>query len=233
MKIINLEDFFIQNNYDWKEKNEEIFEISRLSKTRASDNTEITHHYGLEQPFLLHAISKIYNVKNFFEIGTGRGTGSYSVSLVDSVEKIITFDIVEFEQKRETAINFKKEYASNEDIYNLVPYKEKNKIDFRNIHKSPLEKEKYKNYFDLSFIDGNHTDFDMIMDDFKLSEFVTKDDGILLFDDYGPDWAVTHVVDYLRENRDDLSFTLIPFRGHLFNKEKKEVNMGAVLVKKK
>jgi len=40
-----------------------------------------------------------------------------------------------------------------------VPYKEKNKIDFRNIHKSPLEKEKYKNCFDLSFIDGNHTDF--------------------------------------------------------------------------
>ena len=65
----------------------------------------------------------------------------------------MTFDIIPFEEKVKTAINFKETMASNKDIFDLIPYGEKNKIDFRNFKSSSIDKEEYKSFFDMSFID--------------------------------------------------------------------------------
>ena len=61
-------------------------------------------------------------------------------------------------------------------------------------------KNNYKNFFDICFIDGNHKIDKYILNDYNISKHILKDDGIIIFDDYGPDWAVTRVVDEILKN---------------------------------
>lgn len=52
--------------------------------TKTGDKEKPVNHI-ISQPVLLYYLTKKYNVKNFFEIGTGRGTTSLSVSLIPTV----------------------------------------------------------------------------------------------------------------------------------------------------
>ena len=78
----------------------------------------------------------------------------------------------------------------------------------------------YRKFFDICFIDGNHKVDKYIYDDYNVSKHILKDDGIIIFDDYGPDWAVTRVVDDIIE-KDNLISILIntipkyPTWGHM------------------
>ena len=117
----------------------------------------------------------------------------------------------------------------------MILFKDKEKIKFfHNIQKLYL-KTFYKNRFDIAFIDGNHTDEKIINNDIDLCQKLLKKDGIIIFDDYESDintqrkFKVGAVVDEFLNRHDYYSY-LIEFRGHLFNKNKKEKNAGVMLV---
>lgn len=142
-----------------------------------------------------------------------------------SVEKVVTIDIIPFDKKRDTFVNFKPECVSNSDLYDRIPYPEKSKITYLNNTAFTLDVKNYENQFDLVFIDGNHKVDQYIIKDFEVAEKLLKKGGIIIMDDYGPAWAVTRIVDNLIITRKDLKFTLI--------KVMKNKNYGHVLIEKK
>lgn len=222
MKEISIDDFFKKTNYTYSNIEDKLLKINEITKTRVDPSkTNIKQHFGIEQSFLLYYIAEVVGAKKIIEIGTGRGTGSYSFSLLKNVELVNTFDIVPFTENMNTAVNFKKFIGSNKDLYNLIPYDEKSKIDFKHINELNVEyKINNKDNFDLAFIDGNHDDYETIMNDFLNCSLLTNDNGIIVFDDYGNFPVVTKVINDIIEKHPEYIFVNIPFRGHLFMKDK-------------
>lgn len=234
-QVYELEEFFRFINYDFEKDLENIREICKLTKTRPKDSaTKFFMDYGSEQPFLIKSLANKINAKSFFEIGTGRGTGSYSVSLENNIKLVATLDRIPHFFKQDTAIEFKPIKISQRSLHKLITFKEKRKIKFFHNIQKPYLRTFYKNKFDIAFIDGNHTDENIIKNDIKLSLTLLKKDGIIIFDDYESKnsdrkFAVGAVVDEYLSKGLFYSY-LIEFRGHLFNKEKKEKNAGVMVV---
>ena len=236
MRVYELEEFFKLIKYDFENDLENIGEICKLTKTRPKDvPQEFFMDYGSEQPFLLKSLISSLKAESFFEIGTGRGTGSYSVALENSINFIATLDRIPHFYRQDTAIEFKPIKISQKGIHNLITFKEKNKIKFFHNIQKPYLRIFYKNKFDIAFIDGNHTDRKIINSDIDLSLRLLKKNGVLIFDDYEKDigesrkFSVGSVVDeFLAQNR--FYSYLIEFRGHLFDKSKKEKNAGILVV---
>ena len=232
MFCCDIKELFKKNKFDYKDDQERILKICEITKTRVDPNKKnAQEHYGIEQSFLMHFLAKTYNTETFFEIGTGRGTASYSVALCDTLKKVNTFDIIPFERKFQTAVNFKSFFGSNKDLYNLIPFESKNKINF--LHISELD-DKYntqnKNKFDMAFIDGNHDNYNIIMGDFMNANNVVKDNGIIVFDDYGNFPVVTKVVNDIIKKHKEYSYLFVPFRGYLFMPNKKDESSGEVIL---
>lgn len=232
MLSIDINQLFENVNFDYKNIQDKIFSICGITKTRVDANKRsLNEHYGIEQSFVLYFFAKYFNCTSFFEIGTGRGTGSYSVALVNTVKNIDTFDIVPFDKKVNTAVNFKPYFGSNKDLYNLIQFDEKNKINFLHINElNDSYKLKNKNKFDMAFIDGNHSDYNIIMNDFINSNNMVKDDGIIIFDDYGNFPVVTKVIDEIVKNHPEYGYLYVPFRGYLFMQDKKDSASGEVIL---
>ena len=233
METITLDVYNPLENYS-EEEIEKLLNINLYTKTRRDHRkNDAREHYGIEQSFLVYSVAKKYNCKNMLEIGTGRGTASYSVSMLKNVEKVDTFDVIGYDEKVLTAVKFRSFYGSNKDIYEMIPYSEKSKINFNCI--SILNNEyikKNEGKFDMAFIDGNHSNYSIIMDDFVRCEKLTKEDGIILFDDYGNFPVVTQVIEDVMKSRKDYKFILVPFRGYYFSnwsKREKEKGSGVVL----
>lgn len=236
MQKMDLKSYFDTIGYDWKKDEKAIKAICKLTKTRVR-TPEHRNMWGSEQQFLIKAIAENLHAKQFFEIGTGRGTTCYTLSLIPEIEKIVTIDLLPFRQKRETAVNYTPAVLSNKDFYDAVSFDQKKKIIFYGGVGSKTWDEvvDYKDAFDLVFIDGNHDDPDIIMDDFYVSEFVLREGGIILFDDYGCEWGkgVTKVVDEVLEDG-GWEGTLVEFRGHLFEGDKPpEKDQGMVILKRR
>jgi predicted O-methyltransferase YrrM len=217
---------------------DKLLEINALTKTRVDNSkNDVRMHYGIEQSFFIYGMAKKYKCQNFFEIGTGRGTACYSVSLLDDVNSVETFDIVPHTRKSATAVKFKSFFGSNKDIYDLVPYNEKEKIKFNHIYSLDTNYlNKNKGLFDMAFIDGNHSDYSVIMKDFENSHLLTKNDGIIIFDDYGNFPVVTQVANDVMKKYPNYEYILVPFRGHYFQefvKKEKENNSGELVLIKK
>ena len=232
MKTSNIKDLFTNNNFDYKKNEDKILKICEITKTRVDPNKKnIKEHYGIEQSFIIHFLANVFKSESFFEIGTGRGTASYSISLCDTMKKINTFDIIPFERNFQTAVNFKSFFGSNKDLYDLIPFKKKEKIKF--LHIKELN-EKYnvenKNKYDMAFIDGNHSNYNIIMNDFINSNNIVKDDGIIVFDDYGNFPVVTKVVNDIMKKHKEYEYLYVPFRGYLFMPDKKDEKSGEVIL---
>ena len=118
METINLNNYFSVDSYgDDKDK---LFKINLITKTRNDSKKKyITEHHGIEQSFLIYSLAKKYKCTNFVEIGTGRGTASYAVSLLNSVKRVDTFDIIPFDKKNNKAVEFRPFYGSNKDLYGV------------------------------------------------------------------------------------------------------------------
>jgi predicted O-methyltransferase YrrM len=231
---VNLIDYFNIVGYNWEKDKEEIATICKLTKTRVNPTIkEFIFSPGQEQTFFLKALAEKINAKNFFEVGTGRGTACYALSLNEDMEEITTIDIVPHDQKKNEAIEYKHAFVSNADLYEMVPYEEKRKISFKqraDIFKILSEK---KGYFDLCFIDGNHSDPRIIEEDFRFCCELIKDDGVIVFDDYHPEkFVVKHVVDRILKKEDWHSY-LILLTGHLFASENQSKDFGMVVMSKK
>ena len=234
LQTIQLKEYFDKINYNWEKDLSSLRTICHFTKTRVKPAMEqFTMLLGNEQPFLLKAVAEFYNVTSFFEIGTGRGTACYSLSLIPSVEAINTIDIIPFKQKQNTAIGFRPATVSNEDIYNMIPFPEKEKILFFHRSQVPFLKKTISSV-EMSFIDGNHSDPDVIMQDFDICHNLTKPGGLIIFDDYHPArFAVKMVVDHILENEEFEEATLVTFHGHLFDQENKHLSDCVLILKKK
>lgn len=236
IRVFELEEFFRIIKYDYQKDFEKIKEICRITKTRVNEKqAEFCMPYGSEQPFLLKSIVNMLKAENFFEIGTGRGTGSYSVALEKSIKFIATLDKIPHFFRQKTAIEYRPIKISQKGIHDLIKFEEKNKIKFYHNIRKPKLRKVYKNKFDVAFIDGNHTDKKIISNDLKLSLSLLKKNGILIFDDYEKDigksrkFAVGSVVDEFLNQNNFYSY-LIEFRGHIFDKSNKEKNNGILVI---
>tara|TARA_R110002020_G_scaffold59538_3_gene162237 strand:+ start:2008 stop:2730 length:723 start_codon:yes stop_codon:yes gene_type:complete len=219
MKTVKLADFFDKVGYDWKKDKEELNVICRLTKTRPdSERVQGQFSHGQEQPFFIKALAEHINAESFFEIGTGRGTACYAVALNDDMKEIRTFDIVPHEKKKHEAIDYKPVFVSNADLYEMMPYKQKEKITFDMRYSIKDLLETHQNKFDLCFIDGNHSDSRVILEDFYLCHKLLRQDGVIVFDDYHPNkHAVKKVVDAtLNSEKFNYNGFLVTAHGHLF-----------------
>lgn len=235
MRTIALNDFFGAIGYDWRKDEENIKTICYYTKTRvdkAKYGKDYTLGFGAEQTFLLKAVTEWINATNFFEIGTGRGTACYAVSLVPSVQSIHTVDILNFKQKFATAIGHKPASVSLADIREKIPFKEKSKVSFH--HRSAFAnlRSMYAGQFDLAFIDGDHTSGKVILEDYSVCKNLLNKNGIILWDDYDPDqFAVKGIVDNLLKNNKNFDALLVEQRGHLFKDKPAEKDRGVVIMK--
>ena len=233
MKITSLNDFFSRCNYDWEKDKEEIKHICSLTKTRPDEEkTEFEFSYGMEQTFFIKAAIEHLNASSFFEIGTGRGTASYAVSLCSKIKNITTVDIIPFDQKCDSAINYKPARLSNKDIFEMVEIPTKDKIEFKHVSDYPLITALHSNCYDVCFIDGCHEDKNVIMQDFNICYHLVKDQGYIIWDDYDPDqFEVKNVIESIISEK-GFDCELVEFRGHLFNGEKgPELGAGEVIMK--
>ena len=236
MKVVDLKTFFEKIEHDWTKDREVLETICKFTKTRVNDHAEeFQFTAGSEQTFFMKALAEHVGAKNFFEIGTGRGTACYAISLLPTIEKIVTIDIIPFEKKYDTAINFKPAHVSNKDLYDFIPFKEKQKISFKGREGLREELELGEGKYDLCFIDGNHSDPRIIVEDYYYCSKLLKEDGIIVFDDYHPQkFAVKSVVDRIASKNDDgLKFYLSINSGHLFPGATAAKDYGMVIVTKR
>ena len=240
MENLGAIEFFEKIGYNWKIDYERIKDICFYTKSRIAENkssADFELAYGMEQPFVLKAIADFAGAENFYEIGTGRGTGSYAVSLSETVKTISTVDIIPYTHKRNEAIGYDAAFVSNADLYDHLNFSEKKKINFyeRKDFGKILQSKPELGY-DLFFIDGNHTDFDIIAEDFLMCQILASENPIIIWDDFYQDkFAIKDVVfAALKANKDFKAF-LLSSRGHLFtekNSKQPEENCGMVVMLK-
>jgi|SRR6056300_101745 predicted O-methyltransferase YrrM len=231
LQKITILEYFESNQYEWKNDLDQIKNIALLTKTRVDEFKDSALPYGIEQTFLIKSIAKNIKAKNFFEIGSGRGTASFAVSLEPSIQNIYSFDKFPRFLKQDTAINYKPVKISLNKIKKLIPYNEKSKIKFIHILLIKIYRLILKDSIDLCFIDGNHDDYKIIMNDFlNCLKVVNKKAGVILFDDYSPDlYVVKKVVDDILKKY-KFKAQLIQFRGHIFKNGEKELGSGIVMI---
>tara|TARA_R110000787_G_scaffold105850_9_gene213452 strand:- start:660 stop:1364 length:705 start_codon:yes stop_codon:yes gene_type:complete len=234
MKTINLEEYFAKVGYDWKKDLNKLSTICHFTKTRVDLNKEEgVMSFGAEQCFLVKAAASNINATRFFEIGTGRGTACYSVALEESIDEIVTIDVVSHFQKKKEAIGYREAIVSNDDIHQMIPFDEKDKIKFKHTSEVPFFVDEMEDEFDIAFIDGNHTDVSIIENDFNVCNKLVRSGGVILFDDYHPSrFAVKEVADKILEQNPDFRAELICFHGHLFEPARKAEDYGILMVTK-
>lgn len=247
MKKYNIQKYFEENNYNYKDKSEYdlINHITFYTKTRNVDSEIGTFesykmNWGCEQPFLIRSIAKKYKSKNFFEIGTGRGTACYSLCNLSHIENIATVDIIPFEEKRNYAIGYKSNLISMKDIHDLVQIPDKKKISFMQRNQTLKNYiDENRNKHDLFFIDGSHEDPNIIFNDFQICMALAKKNSVIIWDDYNDKFKVKPVVDYIIDKYSQeigiKNLELISFKGHLFdhmhrNAEKEKEDSGVLIM---
>jgi len=234
MNSLELKKFFEIINYDYKKDFENLKKIILLTKTRKKISNVATLPYGCEQTFLIKAIAQYKKSTNLFEIGSGRGTAAFAVSLENSIQEVISIDILRPNIPRFIYVNYKKKFISLNKLKKLVPFPQTNKIIFKHISETNNLIEKYKGSIDLVFIDGNHTDIEIINNDINIALKLLSKNGVIIFDDYDfKEFSVKKVVDNFLQTNPDFDALFIQFRGHLFDLENKELTGGIVLVSKK
>ncbi len=147
---------------------------------------------------------KVYDIQRIFEFGTFLGSTTSILSMNSKIKsKIYSIDLPtkskfqKFSYKKLSKI-IKKYKISNQEqndkclqeIYSVfgplyVQNLKKNylrKIKLINCDSSQFDFRKFKNYFDLVFIDGGH-DIEIVKKDTKNAFFITKKKGIIIWHD--------------------------------------------------
>ena len=178
MNVVDLNTFFEEIGYDFKKDYDQIKTICYYTKTRPGQEYDIDDFSpgrGSGQTFLIKALLDHAGATSFFEMGTGRGTACYAAALCDKIKQIITVDIIPHDYKKNEAIGGKPEYVSNKDLYDMIPYEEKNKISFKNRNELSSIFKNYSDSFDVCFIDGNHDNPHIILEDYMICRKLMKD----------------------------------------------------------
>jgi len=234
MKTTNLVDYFERIGYEWKDDLNKLSTICHFTKTRHNpEKNEGDMSFGAEQCFFIKSVANSIEATKFFEIGTGRGTACYAVSLEEEIDEIVTVDIISHFQKKNEAIGYRSAVVSNEDLYEMIPFEEKEKIKFKHVSEVPFFLGEMEGEFDLAFIDGNHTDTEIIENDFNVCNELVREGGVILFDDYHPEkFAVKEVADKVLKRNPSFKAELVCFHGHLFDQDRKVDDYGILVVTK-
>ena len=151
--------------------------------------------------------------------------------MIDTVDKVITVDIVPHTKKKQEAINYKPAFVSNADLYDLIQFDEKEKIQFKHVDDYGDIINEHTNHFDVCFIDGEHDNESIILNDFEVCMKVVKDGGHIVWDDYDPNqFKVKDIVDAISKKY-NFECKLVEFRGHMFGERTPEKNAGEVIMK--
>jgi predicted O-methyltransferase YrrM len=119
---------------------------------------------------------------NFIEIGSYEGKSAVWLLeniLTDPTSKMTCIDLFEGHQS---------EVISNPDYeeyfhYNIEPFKDKVTV-YKGYSSPILRKFPYEKTFDVAYIDGSHTAYGTLEDAILIHPLV-KNDGLIIFDDYG------------------------------------------------
>jgi predicted O-methyltransferase YrrM len=135
---------------------------------------------GISSPndyYFLCFLAKALNIKKYFEIGTWLGLSAYNMSLnTGQNTEIYTLDIPSNHPDL-------KLYNIPEEIFGFYS-KGNSKIHHLKSDSKTFDKSKYKNQFELVFIDGNHS-FDYVMNDTKVAlELIKDDNSVIAWHDY-------------------------------------------------
>ena len=224
LRVKSIREYFDEIGYSETDRTfEDLSYIVGLTKTRPQRVLYTGPTAGDEHILLVQGVCKAFGVKKMFEIGTGRGTSCYASALVESVEQIDTIDIRWHHNDFPAAIWNKSVTVSNESLYNHCKFEEKKKINF--YHTSQLLEVYQKliasgQKYDLAHIDGNHSDYEVVMQDFLNCYNLVRPGGKILFDDYeARRFIVKKVVTDIIETMPNLNPTLVVHRGHIFKKE--------------
>ena len=95
MEEIKLNEWFDKIGYNWLDDYNNIGVICYYTKTRIRPDQECELEdfecsYGCEQSFFVKSVADWIHAENFFEIGTGRGTASFSVALNPGIKKMMS-----------------------------------------------------------------------------------------------------------------------------------------------
>jgi len=225
MKTLGLKDFFNITGYNWEDDKEKISNICYYTKTRAGSENQLRS----EQTFLIKAFAEYIGAQSFFEVGTGRGTSCYATSLIPGVKYIHTVDILRFNQKFKTYIGGKPDFVSLSDIRDMIPYGEKNKVRFHHRDEFSHLRAQFPRFFDFAFIDGEHDNKKVILEDYDVCRNVVREGGYILWDDYEQSRiSVKSIVDELLTKDNQIDAFLIEHSGHLFGEPKS--NQGVVVM---
>jgi len=157
------------------------------------------------EAWILSSLSKVS--KNIFEFGTCSGKTTFLMALNSSDDsKIMTLTL----DSEQTKYLIKKKYDTkvplrniqNESIYKKFLFSNtnvENKIQVIFQNSMNFKIEKYKNKFDLIFIDGGHT-YSVVKNDSEKSFEMLKSNGVILWHDYVPGkQSAKDVVKYIHE----------------------------------
>ena len=154
-------------------------------------NNKIVGMTSNYEAWIISSLSK--NSKKIFEFGTCSGKTTYLMAL-NSPEnaKIISITLkpdslsVIEKNKLDNKISYRN--IINESIYKNFLFtgsKFENKIEIIFQNSLDLDEIKYKNFFDLIFIDGGHT-YSVVKSDTQKAFKMINKDGIILWHDYVP-----------------------------------------------
>lgn len=224
IETLSLSEYFDTINYEVTDLDlKRLDYIVGLTKTRPQIVSYSGPCAGDEHVLLIKAVAESIGAKTIFEIGTGRATSCFAASFVDTVEVIDTVDIRPHEVVMLAAVHNIKVYVSNKMLFEHFKFDEKNKINF--FHTSQLLSV-YQRFlasgvgYDLAHIDGNHSDYEIVMQDFLNCYSMLRPGGKIIFDDYEPNrFIVKKVVTDIINTMPNLKPQLILHRGHLFDKE--------------
>lgn len=224
LEVTTIEDYLATINYKASQETlEKLSYVVGLTKTRKQETEYDGPRAGDEHILLMHALCETFNITKMFEIGTGRGTSCYMSSIVESVNTIDTVDIRPFDEICSWAIKNVAVRASMKDLHESIKLSDKSKVNFYHTSQVP-DLFNYVSasgdFYDLAHIDGNHSDYEVVLQDFKICYNMLRPGGIIVFDDYDPTrFIVKKVVDDIIENIPGLNPKLIVHRGRIFGKE--------------
>jgi predicted O-methyltransferase YrrM len=192
-----------------------------MTKCRADENVKT----GFESCYLFQALTKLMSPERFFEIGFGRGTTSYLMARNGC--QVETHDIVGLTQRRKTWFRYKDVEMSN---YNFLMHcaeefgDVRTQITYRHCDTS-LMKPEQKPDVDIVYIDGSH-DYGPVLHDFQLALTRTRENSVIILDDYHPNYGAKVAIDEILKKYDGI---LVEVNGHIYGPEA-EKGSGHIII---